>query len=247
MILRSNLPSLRERASACDRVLDVGGWYQPFNLATHVIDLCPYESRRVRDALDPEDGERFSAATWVAHDVCGAPWPFPDKSFDFVVCSNLLEDVRDPIAVCRELCRVGNAGYIETPSRIREIYSKKRRSRLKMLCGNIPEIGFYHHRWFVEREGTRLRFTAKTAALLESRQYYLTRSDIGRRLSEQESALALFWAGEFQFEEVFTDLRTDYLSFRHKAMVMLNKSSPRESGGPEPTAGRPTRSPPSRE
>ena len=43
MILRSNLPKLRGYASAAPRVLDVGGWYQPFNLATHVIDLCPYE------------------------------------------------------------------------------------------------------------------------------------------------------------------------------------------------------------
>lgn len=223
MILRSNLPRLKERASASARVLDVGGWYQPFNLATHVIDLCPYESRRVHDALDPEDGERFSADTWVVHDVCCAPWPFLDKSFDFVMCSHLLEDVRDPIAVCRELCRVGNAGYIETPSRVREIYSKERWSLLRLLAGKVPEIGFYHHRWLVEREGTHLRFTAKTAALLEDRRYYITRSDIGRKLSEQESALALFWVGEFTFEEIFTDLRDDYLSFRHKAMGMLKK------------------------
>jgi Methyltransferase domain len=223
MILRSNLPRLRERASASACVLDVGGWYQPFNLATHVIDLCPYESRRVHDALDPEDGERFSADTWVVHDVCSAPWPFPDKSFDFVVCSHLLEDVRDPIAVCRELCRVGNTGYIETPSRLREIYSKERWSLIRLLAGKVPEIGFYHHRWFVEREGTHLRFTAKTAALLEARRYYITRGDIGRKLSEKESALALFWVGGFTFEETFPDLRTDYLSFRHKAMGMLKK------------------------
>jgi len=221
MILRSNLPRLRERARASARILDVGGWYQPFNLATHVIDLCPYESRRVHDALDPGDGERFSAATWVVHDVCSVPWPFLDKSFDFVVCSNLLEDVRDPISVCRELCRVGNAGYIETPSRIREIFAKERLFTLKSLTGNVPEIGFHHHRWFVEAEGPNLRFTAKTTALSENRKHYITRGDIGRKLSEQESALALFWIGEFTSEEVFTDLRTDYLSFRRKAMDML--------------------------
>ena len=121
MIARSNLPSLRERVSGSACVLDVGGWYQPFNLATHVIDLFPYESRRVHDALDPSDVERFSAATWVVRDVCDAPWPFPD----------------------------------------------------------------------------------------------ITRNDIGRKLSEQEGALALFWAGEFTFEEVFTDIQNDYSSFRH--------------------------------
>jgi len=223
MIARSNLTSLRERASASARVLDVGGWYQPFNLATHVIDLFPYASRRVRDALDPSDVERFSAATWVVHDVCNAPWPFPDKWFDFVVCSNLLEDVRDPISVCRELRRVGNAGYIETPSRVREIFCKERLFLLKSLTGNIPEIGFHHHRWFVEAQGPHLRFTPKTTALSENRRYYITRGDIGRKLSEQESALAFFWIREFTFEEIFPDLRTDYLSFRRKAMDMLKK------------------------
>ena len=42
MILMSNLPALRARAGAAARVLDVGGWFHPFNLATHVIDLAPY-------------------------------------------------------------------------------------------------------------------------------------------------------------------------------------------------------------
>ena len=109
MILRSNLPKLREFGGRSARVLDAGGWYRPFNLATHVIDLNPYESRRVDDALDPEDDERFTADTWIMQDVCNSPWPFPDKTFDFVVCSHLLEDVRDLITVCRELCRVGKA------------------------------------------------------------------------------------------------------------------------------------------
>jgi hypothetical protein len=54
MILRSNLPKLREFGGRSARVLDAGGWYRPFNLATHVIDVNPYESRRVDDALDPK-------------------------------------------------------------------------------------------------------------------------------------------------------------------------------------------------
>ena len=84
-ILRSNLPRLRKSAANA-RVLDIGGWYQPFNLATHVIDLCPYVTRRCHEAVDPEDVERFTADTWVVADVCAPPWPYTDKFFDFVVC-----------------------------------------------------------------------------------------------------------------------------------------------------------------
>lgn len=221
MILRSNLPKLREFGGRSARVLDAGGWYRPFNLATHVIDLNPYDSRRVDDALDPEDDERFTADTWIVQDVCNSPWPFPDKTFDFVVCSHLLEDVRDPITVCRELCRVGKAGYIETPSRIREIFSKEKHFFAKYLLGNFPEIGFHHHRWFVEIEGTHLRFTAKTAALPANRRYYITRSDIGRNLTEQESGLGFFWHGGFTFGEAFVDHGKDYPAFRHKAIARL--------------------------
>ena len=221
MILRSNLQRLRKKAST-GRVLDVGGWYRPFNLATHVLDLLPYATRRTGEPLDPEDSERFTEATWLVGDACTSPWPYPDKFFDFIVCSHLLEDVRDPIAVCREMVRVGRAGYIETPSRCREIFTKERWSGLRALKGGMPEIGFYHHRWFVELEGTHLRFTPKTVALTESRQNYLTRRDIGRKLTEAESGLGLFWEGGFSWEEVFADPRDDYAAFRRRALAQLN-------------------------
>jgi hypothetical protein len=119
------------------------------------------------------------------------------------------------------LCRVGKAGYIETPSRIREIFSKEKQFFARYLLGNFPEIGFHHHRWFVEIEGTHLRFTAKTAALPANRRYYITRGDIGRNLTEQESELGLFWHGGFTFGEVFVDHGEEYPAFRHKAIARL--------------------------
>ena len=53
MILRSNLPRLVEIARGADRVLDVGGWHNPFHPATHVIDLGDHASRRTADCLTP--------------------------------------------------------------------------------------------------------------------------------------------------------------------------------------------------
>jgi SAM-dependent methyltransferase len=221
MILTSNLPRLRTYAAAAARVLDVGGWRHPFNLATHVLDLGSHATRNVREALDPMDPERFSAESWVVQDACRAPWPFPDKFFDFVFCSHLLEDVRDPLTVCRELSRVGKAGYIETPSRTREIFAKTRFFAAKAWLGNVPEVGFYHHRWFVEADGNHLRFTAKTTALLQRRDRYITRRDIGRKLTDLESGLGLFWDGDFTAEETFADPRSDYAEFRRRALAAL--------------------------
>ena len=75
MILRSNLARLREICLSSERVLDIGGWHNPFNLATHVIDLMPFETRRTHDALTPEDRELFSASTWHIQDICDGAWP----------------------------------------------------------------------------------------------------------------------------------------------------------------------------
>jgi len=227
VILRSNIPELRRIARAASCVLDVGGWHNPFNLATHVIDLGAYETRRRGDALDPEDEERFSKETWVVRDICDGHWPWPDKYFDYALCSHVLEDVRDPIAVCAELVRVARAGYVEVPSRHREIFVKSRWSRLRQMLGHAPEIGFYHHRWFCEIDGKHVRFLRKTVEVAMNRAFYLTRGDVGRKLAERESGVCLFWEGTFSAEEVH-DIDADELrAFKVRALEDLRGSGRR--------------------
>jgi hypothetical protein len=55
----------------------------------------------------------------------------------------------------------------------------------------------------------------------EDRRHYLTRRDVGRKLSEAESGLGLFWQGGFTYEEVFADPRAEYPEFRRKALARL--------------------------
>ncbi|HUB95460.1 MAG TPA: methyltransferase domain-containing protein [Stellaceae bacterium] len=223
MILRKNLREVIERSLRSTTVLDVGGWYLPLNVATHVLDIHPHGTRGA--ALDPENAERFSATTWHIHDACVAPWPFPDKFFDFSFCSHLLEDVRDPLAVVRELSRVAKSGYVETPSREREIFAKDRWAALSARIGRPPEVGFYHHRWFVEAEGTHLRFLAKTSELLRDPGYYITRSSLGRKLREEESGLGIFWDGAITADETIIvdadEARQDLRRFRDIVLTRL--------------------------
>ena len=223
MILRRNLPEVIARALASERVLDVGGWYLPLNAATHVLDINPHATRG--QPLDPKNGERFSAATWRVHDACVAPWPYPDKFFDFSFCSHLLEDVRDPLAVVRELTRVAKSGYVETPSREREIFAKERWAALAARCGRPPEVGFYHHRWFVEADDAHLRFLAKTAEVSRDPAYYITRSSLGRKMREEESGIGIFWEGAITAEETIIidadEARRDLRRFRESVLARL--------------------------
>jgi hypothetical protein len=220
MILFQNLPRVCDVAREAERVLDVGGWCHGLNLATHVLDIAHFTKTR-QEPIDPENQPRWTPETWIVHDACKAPWPFPDKHFDFSFCSHLLEDVRDPLTVCAELVRVSKAGYIETPSRQREIFSKARLFWLKTALGRMPEVGFYHHRWFVEIEGTHVRFLAKDQRLLLSRRNFITRHDLGRKMTEAESAIGLFWTDSFTFEETFFDGTTDLRGYRDRVLHAL--------------------------
>ncbi len=56
--------------------------------------------------------------TMVAAD--GQYLPFSDASFDYVICSHVLEHVENPEQLISELMRVASRGYIETPSEVAE-------------------------------------------------------------------------------------------------------------------------------
>jgi hypothetical protein len=121
------------------RVLDVGGAEKPLRAATHVIDLIPYPNRRVDEGRGPLP-ERFTTDQWWICDINDTPWPFHDNSFDYVWCCQTVEDVRDPIAVCEEMMRVGKAGFVSTVHRSYE----------SSTVQDDGVVGYHHHRWLVE-------------------------------------------------------------------------------------------------
>jgi hypothetical protein len=195
-----------------DRVLDVGGWYRPFSRADVVVDLLPYNTRGLGGRSGPGT-ERFDESTWVVQDVCSTPLPFPDKSFDFVICSHTLEDVRDPIYLCSELLRVARSGYIEVPSRTLE--------SIRGVEGR-NYVGLYHHRWLVEIEHGTVLFRLKPHAIHESRLYHLPRRHL-RRLAPSDRVTWLFWQGTFSFAEV---VQISHLQTRRELAAFVERTAP---------------------
>lgn len=150
-------------------VLEVGPGHAPFDRATASVDF---------------QGETGAEPRYRC-DLSSEPLPFPDKSFDFIYCRHVLEDMHNPFLLIQEMSRVGKAGYIETPSPIAE------------LCrgidgGSPPYRGYHHHRFILWVQDGELRLVSKYP-LIE-----LLRSD---KLDEATGAMlrggARYWNTQF--------------------------------------------------
>src|SRR5687768_9326100 len=159
----------------------------------------PWETRGAIGSYGPEP-ERFTRETWVRRDMCDhEPWPFEDDRFDFAVCATTLEDVRDPIWVCREMARVARAGYVEVPTPIAEL--------ILDVQGRGAWLGHDHHRWIctVDRAAAEVVFVHKAHSIHADRRLAVPPA-WAATLAEEEHLQGLFWEGTFSArEEVHVD------------------------------------------
>lgn len=170
-------------------VLDVGGWAKPYPRADWVIDLLPYETRGLYGA-ESDEPERFDASRWVQRDICDRdPWPFGDDQFDFAVISHTLEDIRDPVGVCRELSRVAKAGYVEVPAPVEEL----------TWGVHGPWVGWTHHHWISELVAGELVFTFKPHLLGATGRHLPEGTTAG--LAPEALVLQLWWTGTIPARE----------------------------------------------
>lgn len=192
-----NIEELVARIKPDDLVLDVGGWACPFNRANWVLDSQPFETRGFYETIGmPKsqggETEHFTKDTWVQRDICDKePWPFPNKFFDFSICSHTLEDIRDPLFVCSELIRVSKRGYIEVPSRLVESTRGQEHRRV---------AGLSHHRWLVDIAGNHIQFTMKYHVIHGDFRLSFPKS-FAQRLSTVETISYLSWEDSFTFAE----------------------------------------------
>lgn len=110
-----------------DVVLEVGSGQAPNPRANVLCDLY------VADDTERNRNRLILDRPLVVGDV--QRLPFLDGSFDYVICSHVLEHVEDPALAAAELSRVARRGYVEVPSRLNE-----------------RMIPYPFHRWLVTRD-----------------------------------------------------------------------------------------------
>ena len=117
------------------RILEVGAAANPQydDLVDTYMDLFPVRSRKPTIT-----GDINLPAVWDA---------IAEESWDFVLCSHMLEDIRDPLFVLRQLTRHARGGFIAVPNKHTEL----------SMVESWFYVGYAHHRWiFTVQHGVLL-------------------------------------------------------------------------------------------
>lgn len=204
-----------------DKVLDIGSGHLPFPMATHLADLA------VEDHNFGRAGIPFKHVQGKPVYNCGVEeMPFENKSFDFVYCSHVLEHVTDPIKACKELMRVAKRGYLETPTRAKDLFL------------NTAKIS--NHHWMVDYFNDRLVFTEYTDQQLEGLASDILMSMHCSPETEREKAFSalvllksdqvntmLMWEGGFDVEVRRIGKPTEFYNWKDEVLsAPINTTNP---------------------
>ncbi len=185
-----------------DFVLEIGSGHNP---KTRSDILC---DKFINDDLQ-RGGSIVADRPLVEAD--GQYLPFADASFDYVICSHILEHVENPELLIRELTRVASGGYIETPSEIAE--------RL---------YGWPYHNWMVNLVNNRLVIQKKAVKSQFGQLFHALAAHDKNFARFHVTHHKLFlvqyeWRGKIDYEIIPTDTSMLDLESRKTISVMLDQ------------------------
>lgn len=176
------------RASGAKTILDVGGAAAPWSIATHIADIQPGQSF-TGDICRPDVWEKVANFS---------------TSWDLIVCTHTLEDIRDPGFVLDQINRLSKAAFIAVPHKHTELG----------WIDSPAYVGYCHHRWIFAFQYDRLRIAAKwpvTSRFAQGQDpgpQYLGWHDQGRVQVPGKNAteeLGVLWQGQLDWEYIRGD------------------------------------------
>jgi hypothetical protein len=157
-------------------ILEIGPGTQPFSLANNTIGC----------------NEKINNYTELDIDV--SLLPYTDKSIDFVYSRHTLEDIQNPDFVMREILRISNSGYIETPSPLIEITKG-----VDVHPHSDKFGGYIHHRYIIwsDIEKCEIYFLPKYSCIIDN---YIDQNSLDKTLLEQLIKNKIYWNNYFIWE-----------------------------------------------
>jgi len=202
------------KIKSTNKVLDVGGsmkQHQQIHIDTLVDIIRPEEA--------PYGKSKLLADKFVQLDVTKEKLPFPDKEFDFCLCTHTLEDLYNPFLLISEMSRVAKRGYISTPSMGKDMeYSHYNLTDWKTGTRRVP--GIAHHKWFFYEKKGVIQVIPKNYPILYTSKFHITKwsGDI---------EFQHFWEGKIKYEQVkdlsIHELINEYYIFMNANMKYIKK------------------------
>jgi SAM-dependent methyltransferase len=191
-----------------DLVLEIGSGDNPKPRSDVLCDMLP-----------EDDTQRGGVITldrpFIAAD--GHHLPFKDKSFDYIICSHVLEHTEYPALFISELMRVGKGGYIETPTEIGE-----------------KLYGWPYHKWFINIVPPgKLIFKSKTfeSQFGQTFHYLFAKKHSYKKFHNKNPNLFLIqyeWFGKIDYEIVEPEVEVfDLNSWTIIQKLIGNQTSPK--------------------
>jgi len=94
------------------KTLEIGPGSCPWPRADAYVDIS---DNHLKDAMRVFGGNK----KYINYDI-NNKLPIDSKEYDFVYCSHVLEHVKDPVAVAKEISRVAKSGVIVVPTLVKE-------------------------------------------------------------------------------------------------------------------------------
>lgn len=165
------------------RIIDVGASLSDwtYNYIDAIVDINKFETDKI-----------FFQGNITLTDVWDDVESYVEKNgkFDFSICSHTLEDISNPLMVCKKLEKISDAGLIMIPSKFIELGRHEGQYR-----------GWIHHRWVWNIEGEKLVGYPKVNFI----EYDYSLDSIPRQLNDDNIQIVLFWQKTIPIEIINGD------------------------------------------
>lgn len=177
-------------------ILEIGPGFTPFSLATKFVGC----NEKIQD--------------YINIDIDNNQIPFDNKSIDFVYSRHTLEDIQNPDFAMKEIMRITNSGYIETPSPLIEITKG-----VDGVNGSINYGGYIHHRYIVwsDIEKCEIYFLPKYSSIIDN--FFLYNNNIHKTIIDLINNKEIYWNNYF----IWKDNVPKIIMYKNRVNFGLNR------------------------
>jgi len=187
------------------RVVDIGGSMFPWarEYVTHYFDVTDIHEYLKGSDLYDENVRKSIMLQGDINDGYGWEKIWEDVTyrgkFDFAICTQTLEDIRNPTYVLRTLPKIAKEGFISIPHKYRELNYVEGHGDKEQKEWELSKsyMGYFHHRWiFSMIDGTSIQ--SKRLRLFPKLEFITCLSKI-KDLTEGKfigNELSFYWEGD---------------------------------------------------